>query len=309
MSSPANPSRAPKVALRLVIIAVVLAGGIWGGRIAWQKLSPALLGNKRQEKIPTSRTRTASIAEEIVAVGRLRAVFSTELRSEINGRIVKILAVDGQKVDARSGNHPLGPAGLADPDPRRWSVRIEAAKLKAASAPVATMSASLDLQKRGVVTDQGFRGFPRSRSPRSAENDSAIAEARVANLRDKLTKTVHARARIQRNIAVARFDRGPGRHRAPRPKTAACLLGEVADLSMLMVRTNINEIDVARLKMGDVARVRVDSMRSLQRNRYHQADLRPARTESNVGPHPGLPGGRRFSTRPTNACGPACRPP
>jgi HlyD family secretion protein len=28
------------------------------------------------------------------------------------------------------------------------------------------------------------------------------------------------------------------------------------------VRTNINEIDVARLKMGDVARVRVDSMRS-----------------------------------------------
>ena len=41
------------------------------------------------------------------------------------------------------------------------------------------------------------------------------------------------------------------------------LLGEVADLSALMVRTNINEIDVARLKVGDVARVRVDSLRNM----------------------------------------------
>ena len=41
------------------------------------------------------------------------------------------------------------------------------------------------------------------------------------------------------------------------------LLGEVADLTVLMVRTSINEIDVARLKVSDEARVRVDSIRSM----------------------------------------------
>jgi hypothetical protein len=38
---------------------------------------------------------------------------------------------------------------------------------------------------------------------------------------------------------------------------------EGADLSQLMVRTNVNEIDVARLKIGDGANVRIDPLRSL----------------------------------------------
>src|SRR6185503_18549515 len=49
-------------------------------------------------------------------------------------------------------------------------------------------------------------------------------------------------------------------------QSGGTLLGEVADLSALMVRTNINEIDVARIKLSDIARVRVDSIRSMLMN-------------------------------------------
>src|SRR5689334_588271 len=99
MASPAPSSRWLKVLLRTVITLVVLIGAGWGLRLAWRHYSPGLFGNQRQEKVPTVKVRTASISEEIVAVGRLRAVFSTELRSEINGRIIKILGVDGQKME------------------------------------------------------------------------------------------------------------------------------------------------------------------------------------------------------------------
>src|SRR5436190_22401307 len=98
MSSTAKP-RWPKTLLRLVTFLVVLGGLGWGGKLVWKQVSPGLFGTKREEKIPTTKARLANIAEEIVAVGRLRAVFSTELRSEVNGRIVKILGVDGQKVE------------------------------------------------------------------------------------------------------------------------------------------------------------------------------------------------------------------
>src|SRR5215210_3942447 len=99
MSPTVKSSRWSKFVLRTVILVAVLGGATWGGRVVWKQISPGLFGNKRQEKVPTVKVRTASISEEIVAVGRLRAVFSTELRSEINGWIVKILAVDGQKMD------------------------------------------------------------------------------------------------------------------------------------------------------------------------------------------------------------------
>jgi RND family efflux transporter MFP subunit len=243
--------------LRWSIILVVLTGLIWGGRLGWQKLSPSLLGNKRQEKIPTSKVRTASLAEEIVAVGRLRAVFSTELRSEINGRIVKILAVDGQKVTRDQEILRLDQQDLLT-QIQEIDRSIEAAKLKATRAR-RDYERLLDLQKTGVVTTKDLEDARVTFS--LAENDAAIAEARAANLRDKLTKTVirapHNGTLLLRDLNEGQVITGAA------AQNGGMLLGEVADLSVLMVRTSINEIDVARLKVGDQARVRVDSIRSM----------------------------------------------
>jgi RND family efflux transporter MFP subunit len=94
-----------------------------------------------------------------------------------------------------------------------------------------------------------------------SENDHSIAEARAANLRDKLTKTIirapHDGTLLLRDLTEGQVITGAA------AQNGGTLLGEVADLAQLMIRTNINEIDVARLKVGDVARVRVDAMRSV----------------------------------------------
>ena len=258
MSSPAStPARGLKSVVRFVVVLAIIAGCIWGGLIGWQRIKPGLLGDKRQEKVPTVKVRTASIAEEIVAVGRLRAVFSTELRSEINGRIVKILAVDGQKMEKDQEILRLDQQDLLT-QITEIERSIEAAKLRAQRAR-RDHERLIDLQKRGVVT---LKDFEDSRITFSlAENDAAIAEARAANLRDKLTKTVirapHAGTLLLRDLTEGQVITGAA------AQNGGTLLGEVADLSLLMVRTNINEIDVARIKLGDHARVRVDSMRSV----------------------------------------------
>ncbi len=257
MASPTPLPRRPKILLRWSIAIVVLVGAVWGGRIAWQKLSPTLMGNKRQEKIPTSKTRTASISEEIVAVGRLRAVFSTELRSEVNGRIIKILAVDGQKVVRDQEILRLDQQDLLT-QITEIDRSIEAAKLKALRAR-RDYERLLDLQKGGVVTTKDLEDARVTFS--LGENDSAIAEARAANLRDKLTKTIirapHNGTLLLRDLTEGQVITGAA------AQNGGMLLGEVADLTVLMVRTSINEIDVARLKVSDEARVRVDSIRSM----------------------------------------------
>lgn len=250
-------SRWSKVLLRTVVVLVILGGLGWGGRRIWQQVSPGVFGNKRQERIPTVKTRTATIAEEIIAVGRLRAVFSTELRSEINGRIVKIRAVDGQKLDRDQEILRLDQQDLLT-QLQEVERSIEAAKLRAERAR-RDHQRQLDLQKRGVVT---LKDMEDARITFSlAENDAAIAQARAANLSDKLNKTIirapHAGTLLLKDLTEGQVITGAA------AQNGGTMLGEVADLSVLMVRTNINEIDVARIKPGDNARVRVDSMRNV----------------------------------------------
>ncbi|MEO6246846.1 MAG: efflux RND transporter periplasmic adaptor subunit [Opitutaceae bacterium] len=258
MSSPDPSPRRSKSLFRWSIAVIVLAGLGWGGRIVWKQISPGLFGAKRTEKIPLSKVRTATIAEEIIAVGRLRAVFSTELRSEVNGRIIKILAVDGQKVDRDQEILRMDQQDLLT-QIQEIERNIEAAKLKTHRAR-RDHERLIDLQTRGVVTTKDFED---SRIVLSlSENDAAVAEARAANLRDKLTKTVirapHAGTLLLRDLTEGQVITSAA------AQNGGTLLGEVADLSALMVRTNINEIDVARLRVADVARVRVDSVRSVQ---------------------------------------------
>ena len=246
-----------KTLLRVALILVVLAGLGWGGRIVWKKIGPGLFGNKREAKIPTTRVKPANIAEEIVAVGRLRAVFSTELRAELSGRIVKISVTDGQAVKREQEILRLDQQDILT-QLQEAERNIEASKLKMQRAK-REFDRQKELQARNLITPKDFEEVRVTLS--LAENEAAVYEARAANLRDKLTKTIirapHDGTLLLRDLTEGQLVTSAA------AQNGGTLLGEVADLSALMVRTNINEIDVARLKVADVARVRVDSLRNM----------------------------------------------
>ncbi len=250
-------SRWSKTLLRTIIILVLLGAAGWGARTVWRQLSPNLFGSKREDVVPTTKVRTATIAEEIVAVGRLRAVFSTDIRSEINGRIAKIKATDGQRLARGDEILRLDQQDILT-QLTEYEKTIEGNKLRTLRAR-RDHERLLDLQKQGVVTKKDMED---SRITLSlSENDTGIAESRLANLRDKLAKTI-IQAPHDGTLLLKDLTEGQVVTSAA-AQNGGTLLGEVADLSLLMIRTNINEIDVARLKIGDVARVRVDAMRSV----------------------------------------------
>lgn len=257
-----NPKKSPTVRLvtRLVVTVILIGGVGWGGYAVWKKIGPGLFGSKREVKIPTSTVKIANIAEEIVAVGRLRAVFSTELRAEISGRIMKIAVSDGDAVKKDQELLRLDQQDILT-QLQEADRNIEASKLKALRAK-REFERQTDLKSRELIT---AKDFEETRTTLSlAENDAAVYEARAANLRDKLAKTIirapHDGTLLLRDLTEGQLVTSAA------AQNGGTLLGEVADLSALMVRTNINEIDVARLKVADVARVRVDSLRNMMLN-------------------------------------------
>ena len=132
-------------------------------------------------------------------MGRLRAVFSTDLRSEINGRIVKIQAIDGQKLKRNEEILRLDQQDILT-QIQEMERSIEAAKLRTQRAK-RDYERLVDLQKRGVVTAKDFEDARITLS--LSENDAAIAEARAANLRDKLAIAVK-----ERDDAIDTLSRG-----------------------------------------------------------------------------------------------------
>jgi len=258
-SSPKKPLTLKSI-LRLVIVAGILGAFGWGGRALWKQIGPGLFGTKREAKIPTAAVKVANISEEIVAVGRLRAVFSTELRAEIGGRIMKISVIDGEAVKRDQEILRLDQQDILT-QIQESDRNIEASKLKVARAK-REFERQKDLKTRELIT---AKDFEETRTALSlTENDAAVYDARAANLRDKLAKTVirapHDGTLLLRDLTEGQLVTSAA------ATNGGTLLGEVADLSALMVRTNINEIDVARLKVSDVARVRVDSLRNMMLN-------------------------------------------
>ncbi len=258
MSDSRKSPRWLKWPVRIVVSLVVLGALGWGGRLVWQQVSPGLFGRKREEKVPTAKVKAANIAEEIVSVGRIRAVFSTELRSEVNGRISKIIAPDGQPVVRAQDILMLDQQDLLT-QLQESDRNIEAAKLRTERTQ-RDYDRQNDLYKRGLITK---KDFDESRITLALSvNDGQVAESRNANLRDKLTKTIirapHDGTLLLKDLTEGQIITGVS------GQNGGTLLGEVADLSSLMVRTNINEIDVARLKIGDAARIRIDPLRGLQ---------------------------------------------
>lgn len=258
-SSPKKPLTLKSI-LRLVIVAGILGGVGWGGRALWKQIGPGLFGTKREAKIPTAAVKVANISEEIVAVGRLRAVFSTELRAEISGRITKISVIDGEAVKRDQEILRLDQQDILT-QIQESDRNIEASKLKVARAK-REFERQKDLKTQELIT---AKDFEETRTALSlTENDAAVYDARAANLRDKLAKTVirapHDGTLLLRDLTEGQLVTSAA------ATNGGTLLGEVADLSALMVRTNINEIDVARLKVADVARVRVDSLRNMMLN-------------------------------------------
>jgi len=258
-STPKKSSKLRSVTRFIVTLALI--GGVgWGGYAIWKQIGPGLFGSKREIKIPISTVKIANIAEEIVAVGRLRAVFSTELRAEISGRIMKIAVSDGEAVKKDQELLRLDQQDILT-QLQEADRNIEASKLKALRAK-REFERQTDLKSRELITAKDFEETLTTLS--LAENDAAVYEARAANLRDKLTKTIirapHDGTLLLRDLTEGQLVTSAA------AQNGGTLLGEVADLSALMVRTNINEIDVARLKVADVARVRVDSLRNMMLN-------------------------------------------
>jgi HlyD family secretion protein len=192
---------------------------------------------------------------EVVRVsGEVQPVLSTEVRSEINGRVERIHVVDGQRVERGDVLIELDRVSLeSELEEARRNLEKERLRLEKAERDYERLKR---LQEKNFATETQVADAATEMG--LARIDVEVADTRVDRAEDNLAEAVITapQAGVAANIEVTEGQVIQGASSV----NAGTTLLTIHDLDSLYVDTDINEIDIARLEEGMSATVSFDAI-------------------------------------------------
>jgi HlyD family secretion protein len=219
---------------------IVIALGLLVGSIAWV-LHSRSAADAAKVDYTYAKPERRDLKQTSVINGTITPVLSTEIRSEVSGRISRVLVEAGAEVAA---GQPL-----IELDQSTLQVQLDDARLGVVGARLRTERAELEFKRLRSLADKALVTEKERKEAeiafRLAVNDTASQEARVRLLENSLAKGVITAPYAGRVLSVAAR---PGMivTGADAGREGNTLL-ELADLTRLRVEAAINEIDVAVL--------------------------------------------------------------
>lgn len=232
---------------------IALAFGLLAACITWVLRTRS--GDDATRVVYTyAKPERLDLRQTVVINGTIAPVLSTEIRSEVSGRIARVLVEAGAAVDA---GQPL-----IELDQSTLQVQLDDARLGVEAARLRTERAQLEFDRlralaaKALVTEKEFKEA--EIAFRLAENETASQEARVRLLENSLAKGVITAPYAGRVLSLAAR---PGMivTGADAGREGNTLL-ELADLAQLRVEAAINEIDVAALTLGMPVEITFESV-------------------------------------------------
>lgn len=194
------------------------------------------------------------IRQTVVINGTITPVLSTDIRSEISGRVARVLVQAGDTVEA---DQPL-----IELDQSTLKAQLDEARLGVTAARLRTERAELEFKRLQSLAGRALIPEKERKEAeialRLAENDTASQEARVRLLENSLSKSIISAPYAGRVLSLAARP-GMIATGADAGREGNTLL-ELADLSRLRVEAAINEIDVAALTVGMPVEITFESV-------------------------------------------------
>ncbi|MEM6820869.1 MAG: efflux RND transporter periplasmic adaptor subunit [Verrucomicrobiota bacterium] len=229
-----------KSLIGILVLLLLLGGGGYYGFQYWEKQKVELAENEEEDlSAPVSRQ---TIELNVEVSGDIEPLEQVEVKAEVSAKLKKIHVELGQRV--KRGDL------LFELDDQELLTQLESAKLEIESARLGLEKALSDHQRNERLFKKELipaRDVADSLTDKQlAENAVERAQKRLQNVQDKLDKTqvlapisgmILEMPVVEGQVVVAAASVNSG-----------TLLMKLADLSNLIIKTHINQIDVAKLK-------------------------------------------------------------
>lgn len=233
--------------LWIVIALVLVTGGVaWALKARSSTVNAVTYTWLKPERRDLSQVVTAN--------GSITPILSTDIRSEVSGRIATVLVNPGDTV------RPGQP--LIELDQSTLQVQIDEAKLNIASSQLRVERATLEFNRIDRLAAQAYVNTKEQQEAdiarRLAETDLESQRARLRLLERSLAKTSIAAPYEGTALSVAAR---PGMvvTGADSGREGVTLI-ELADLKRLRVELSLNEIDAASLVLGQQVDITFESV-------------------------------------------------
>ncbi|MGF1532002.1 MAG: efflux RND transporter periplasmic adaptor subunit [Puniceicoccaceae bacterium] len=239
-----------KVISYLVVLTIAATIGIYLFQRGKTLLAASQVG---EEVIPTSVAKVRSIRETIEVSGVVEPLLSTEIKSEISGRVAAVRVKDGDDVELNQILVELDPTSLrtdlteAERDLQAQSLRLERERR--------------DFQRLENLFENRFvqekELLDAKTNLQISEIDLAIRRARLEKAEENLSKTT---IRAPHNGIVS--DRGinPGQVIVGATSVnQGTTLMKVNDLAELTIKIDIGEIDIGKISREVIPTITIDA--------------------------------------------------
>lgn len=239
--------------IKKTLITLAILGIIAGGYFALHKAGQDTTGQSQRSTI-TALAERRTIEEAIQESGFVEPILSTEVRSEVSGRIARIYVRRGQEV-------------------AQGDILVELDRVTLLND---LAEAERNLQSDQLRLDQARRDYLRLRnlhtqhyaqekelldaetSYKLAEIQVAVSETRIEKAQENLSKTT---IRAPHGGIVADLDINEGQVIIGATSVnQGTVLMTLNDLSKLHVTLDINELDIAKIRQGMPAQITFDSL-------------------------------------------------
>lgn len=263
MSAPVPPPKPKRRSGLLWFFLLLLLGGAGGGGWWWHEKNKVVFIT-----VQTEKATRRNLTEAVVATGKIQPVTLVKISPEVSGEITDLPVKEGQRVKQGDLLLKIKPDFyIANTNSADASFKSSQAGLTLAQANQEKARLEFERNKKlfteKLLSEQQYQeaktGYEVTQAQvKSAQHQTEVAKAALDRSLDDLAKTT-----IYSPLAgtISRLVSQKGERVVGTATMAGTDVMTIADLEEMEARVDIGEVDVVLIKVGQIARLEVDSFR------------------------------------------------
>jgi HlyD family secretion protein len=233
------------------VILAVCVGGVGWGIFKSGALSPE---REPPHVVPTVKAHFGDVEQVVLATGQVAPVDETEIRSEVSGLVTAVKVTPGEHV--KKGDQ------LLQLDRRELDIEASEDDFQIAADQLRVKQARMELDRDKELIGKGF--IPQKEYDDAdiammlAQNDLDVQRSKLETVKQEIIKTD---LRSPHDGVILKLDVREGEVIVGTNSTSSgTVLMRVANLDKLKVTTQLNEVDVGKVQVGQKVKLTFDAV-------------------------------------------------
>jgi HlyD family secretion protein len=237
------------------LLAPVLILGVVGA-VSWGIYKTGALSPEREPPhvVPTEKAHFGDIEQQVLVTGQVAPIDETEIRSEVSGLVTAVKVQPGNRV--KKGDQ------LLQLDRRELDIEANEDGFNIAADELRVKQAKMELDRDRDLIGKGF--IPQKEYDDAdiammlAQNDLDVQRSKLDRVKQEIIKTD---LRSPHDGVILKLDVREGEVIVGTNSTSSgTVLMRVANLDKLKVTTQLNEVDVVKIQVGQKVKLTFDAV-------------------------------------------------